>query len=174
MTAQMTGEEYVSLEPVVLAAAALEWKQSLIFTMEDVVQAIWEHMLTEWRYYDGADDALIRHMARRAARKYCQIQRTKYMYAMGNFLYTPGQVRRYLEDVVWCSPEDCRDVEARVDISTAFKGLTRPQKAAVYKKYALREPLESKAEQSAESRGVINLTNRLNSGLRLPTISTDL
>jgi hypothetical protein len=93
-------------------------------------------------------------------------ERVNYMYAHGAFLYTPGMVRRYLEDVVWCSPENCRDVDARVDLSEAYAKLTKGQKAAIYKKFALREPLE-KNEQVAESRAVAAITTRLNTGLRL-------
>jgi hypothetical protein len=95
------------------------------------------------------------------------VQRTQYMYATGAFLYTPGMVRRYLEDVVWCSPQDCMDVEARADISQAYEQLPKGMKAAVYKRYALKEPTLTRAEVTAESRAVKAITDRLNTGLRL-------
>jgi hypothetical protein len=157
---------YLELEPMVYAIAGGEWKQSHIYSIEDVAQAIWEHMMANWHEYENRDEGLVKHMARRAARRFCQEERVKYMYAHGAFLYTPGMVRRYLEDVVWCSPEDCRDVDARVDLSEAYKKLSKGQKAAVYKKYALKEPL-TKNEQVAESRAVSAITTRLNTGLRL-------
>jgi hypothetical protein len=124
-------------------------------------------MMKEWKYYEDADEGLVRHMARRAARRYCQEQRTQYMYATGAFLYTAGMVRRFLDEVVWCGPEDCKDVEARVDLSEAYSKLSRAQKAAIYKRYALKEPLNGGSEAVAESRAVRNITNRLNTGLRL-------
>lgn len=167
VTAPMDSDLYLQLEPMVNAVASSEWKASHIFTIDDVAQAIWEHMMKDWAHYQAADDGLVKHMARRAARRYCHEERVKYMYANGAFLYTPGMVRRYLEEVVWCSPEDCRDVDARVDLSEAYAQLSKAQKAAVYKKYGLKEPLTKPAEQVAESRAVSNITTRLNTGLRL-------
>ena len=171
LTAPLDSDRYLQLEPMVNSIAGTEWKSSHIFTIDDVAQAIWEHMMKEWQYYDGADEALVRHMARRAARRYCMEQRTQYMYATGAFLYTPGMVRRFLEETVWCSPEDCKDVEARVDLSEAYAKLSKVQKAAVYKRYGLKEQLVTKAEQVAESRAVGNITSRLNTGLRLNATS---
>ena len=172
VTAPLDTDLYLQLEPMVNAIASSEWKNSHIYSIEDVAQAIWEHMMLDWKYYQDADDYLMRHMARRAARRYCEEQRIRYMYDNGAFLYTPGMVRRYLEDVVWCSPEDCRDVDARVDMSEAYAKLSRAQKAAVYKKFALKEPL-TKNEQVAESRGVSAITRRLNTGLRLQPEGTE-
>ena len=166
LTAPLDSNRYLELEPMVNAIASQEWKASHIFSIEDVAQAVWEHMMANWSDYDRADEYMFRYMARRAARGYCQKERVKYMYAHGAFLYTSGMVRRFLEDVVWCSPEDCKDVDARVDLSEAFAKLTKGQKAAIYKKFALKEQLE-KNEQVAESRGVSAITTRLNTGLRL-------
>lgn len=173
VTAPLDTDRYLSLEPLVNAVASSEWKSSRIFSIEDVAQAIWEHMMTEWASYANADEALVRHMARRAARKYCMAQRTQYMYATGAFLYTTGMVRRYLEDVVWCNPQDCSDIEARVDISEAYEKLPRGQKAALYKRYALKEPTLTRAEVNAESKAVKAITDRLNTGLRLVSDSSD-
>jgi DNA-directed RNA polymerase specialized sigma24 family protein len=169
LTAPMDTDLYLSLEPLVNAIASQEWKRSHIFSIDDVAQAIWLHMMENWtQSYEGKEEGLVKHMARRAARKYCQKQRTEHMYTTGAFLYTPAMVRRYLEDdVVWCGPEDCKDIEARVDISEAFKKLTKGQKAIVYKRYALREPLANNAETVAESRAVSRITDILNTGLRL-------
>ncbi len=170
VTAPMDSELYLQLEPLVNDVASREWKRSVLFGIEDVAQAIWEHMMANWSHYEGREEALIRHMARRAARNYCLEQRNQYMYATGAFLYTPGMVRRFLEDVVWCSAGDCMDVEARCDLSEAYTHLPKGQKAAVYKRYAMREPLVRNAEQVAESRAVAAITHRLNSGLRLQYI----
>lgn len=171
LTAPMDSELYLQLEPLVNNVAGGEWKNSRLFTIDDVSQAIWEHMMANWSHYQGADEALIKHMARRAARKYCLEQRTQYMYATGAFLYTPGMVRRYLEDVVWCLPGDCMDVEARADIAEAFELLSKGQKAVLVKRYGLKEPLVRNSEQVAESRAVAAITNRLNTGLRLTRAS---
>lgn len=167
VSAPLDSDIYLSLEPLVNAVASSEWKGSHIFSIEDVAQAIWEHMMVDWKHYAGADEALIRHMARRAARRYCLAQRTQYMYATGAFLYTTGMVRRYLEDVVWCSPQDCMDIEARADISEAYALLSKGMKAAIYKRYCLKEPMVTSAERNAESRAVKFITDRLNTGLRM-------
>jgi DNA-directed RNA polymerase specialized sigma24 family protein len=170
VTAPLDSELYLELEPMVNDVASKEWKNSALFGIDDVAQAVWLHMMTNWSHYAGKDEGLIRHMARRAARAYCLDQRNQYMYSTGAFLYTPGMVRRYLEEVVWCLAGDCMDVEARADISEAYSRLPRGQKAAVYKRYALKEPLVRNSEQVAESRAISKITNRLNSGLRMQSV----
>ena len=167
VTPPLDTELYLQLEPMVNHVAGTEWKNSNLFSIDDVAQAIWEHMMANWSHYEGKDYALIRHMARRAARAYCLHERNQFMYATGAFLYTPGMVRRYLEEVVWCSPGDSMDVEARCDISEAYRSLPKGQKAAIYKRYAMKEPLLRNAEQVAESRAVARMTNLLNTGLRM-------
>lgn len=169
VTAPLDSDLYLELEPLVNAIASQEWKNSHIFSIEDVAQAIWEHMMTEWKHYNGADTPLIKHMARRAAKRYCEDARTQWMYANGAFLYTPGMVRRYLEDAVWCSPEDCKDVEARVDLGEAIQKLSKAQRIILYRRYALKETITVSKDKVAESRAVANITNRLNTGLRLPS-----
>jgi len=165
--APLDRETYRVLEPLVDEVAGSEWKGSRLYSMHDVAQAIWIHMVENWAHYARQEEGLIRHMARRAARSYCHEQRNQYMYATGAFLYTPAMVRRYLEDVVFCAPENCRDVEARADISEAYEHLPKAQKASIYKRYVLGEPLLGNAEKVAESRAITSITNRLNTGLRL-------
>lgn len=161
---------YLQFEPLVNDVASAEWKNSVLFSIDDVAQAIWEHMMANWSHYEGKEVALIRHMARRAARNFCMAQRVQHMYSTGAYLYTPAMLRRYLEDVVWCLPGDCMDVAARADLSEAYSHLPKGQKAAIYKRYALKEPLTRGAEQVAETRAVAAMTNRLNSGLRLQSV----
>lgn len=173
VTAPLDTDRYLALEPLVNAVASSEWKSSRIFSIEDVAQAIWEDMMANWSHYAKAEEGLLRHMARRAARRYCQAMRTQYMYSTGAFLYTTGMVRRYLEEVVWCSPQDCMDIEARADVSEAYEKLSRGQKAVLYKRYALNEPMADSAERTAESRAVKAITDRLNTGLRLRAEAPD-
>lgn len=167
VTAPLDSELYLSLEPLVNDVASREWGGTHVFELDDVVQAIWIHIMEHWAEYEKAEQPLRYHIARRAARTYCKQQRIDYMYANGAFIYTPGMVRRFLEETVFCSPEDATDLDARADLTEAMEHLPRAQKAAVYKKYALREPLLTPGEKSAESRGVTALTHRLNTGLRL-------
>ena len=169
VTAPLDSDMYLSLEPIVNQVASREWRGSKIFEMEDVAQAIWLHMVEHWDEYAKADSGLVHFMATRAARNYCQRQRVDYMYANGAFLYTTKIVRGMLEQTVFCDPQNATDIEGRCDIVEAMKHLSKVQRAAIYKKFALKEPLQGK-EKSAESRGINNITHRLNSGLRLEVI----
>jgi len=167
MTAPLDSDLYLSLEPLVNDVAAKEWAGSGIYELEDVVQAVWLHVMEHWEEYEDAGGGLVRTMARRAARTYCKKQRIDYMYANGAFIYTPGIVRRYLVETVFCDPEHASDLEARADIDEAMGHLPHAQRASIYKKYALKEPLLTPGEKSAESRGITEITHRLNTGLRL-------
>lgn len=169
VTAPLDSDMYLSLEPIVNQVASREWRGSKIFEIEDVAQAIWLHMMENWAEYVKAEPGLVNYMATRAARAYCQRQRVDYMYANGAFLYTQKIVRGMLEQTVFCEPEHATDVDGRADINEAMQHLSKVQRAAIFKKFALKEPLVG-AEKTAESRGVTNITHRLNSGLRLDVI----
>jgi hypothetical protein len=167
VTAPLDSSRYLELEPLVLNIAGKEWKNSAIFEIDDVAQAIWLHMMEHWSEYENADKGLVIYMAQRAARKFCEKQRIDHMYATGGFIYTNGMVRRYMEEVVWCAPENSIDVDARADLSEAYEKLPRGQKAAIYKRYCLKEPLTTSTERTAESDAITAITHRLNTGLRL-------
>jgi len=128
MTAPLDSDLYLSLEPLVNDVAAKEWAGSGIYELEDVVQAVWLHVMEHWEEYEDAGGGLVRTMARRAARTYCKKQRIDYMYANGAFIYTPGIVRRYLVETVFCDPEHASDLEARADIDEAMGHLPHAQR----------------------------------------------
>src|SRR4030095_14819071 len=95
--APLDTDTYRALEPLVNEVAASEWKGSKLYSVDDVTQAIWFHMVENWQHYANQEEGLIRHMARRAARSFCHEQRNQYMYATGAFLYTPARGRRSLQ-----------------------------------------------------------------------------
>lgn len=167
VTAPLDSDLYLSLEPLVVQVASREWANSHIYELDDVVQAIWIHVMEHWKEYEKAENGLRHSMAKRAAREFCSKQRIDYMYATGAFLYTPGMVRRLLETEVYCVPENARDLEARADITEAITHLTKGQKAVLYKKFAMKEQLLESAEKSHEFRAITAITHRLNTGLRL-------
>ena len=68
VTAPLDSELYLSLEPLVNDVASREWAGSHIYELEDVVQAIWLHVMENWPEYEKAGEGLVRNMARRAAR----------------------------------------------------------------------------------------------------------
>ena len=75
VTAPMDSDLYLSLEPLVNDVASREWGGSHIFELDDVVQAIWIHIMEHWAEYEKADTPLLYFMARRAARTFCKQQR---------------------------------------------------------------------------------------------------
>ena len=167
VTAPLDSDLYLSLEPLVVQVASKERANSHIFELDDVVQAVWLHVMEHWKEYEKAEIGLRYTIAKRAARAFCSQQRVDYMYATGAFLYTPGIVRRLLETEVYCVPENAADLEARADLTEAITYLTRGQKAVIYKKFALKEQLLTSAEKSHEFRAITAITHRLNTGLRL-------
>lgn len=155
------------LAPLVEQVALAEWRNSPACGPEEVAAAIWSNMTSNWEQYEYQEEGLIRQMARRAARAYCQQRRIDYMHSTGAYVYTNKMVRGLLEVTVFCSPEQATDVDARADIMEALKRLPMPQCYAIFRRYALGFPSNPGAEQTAESRGITAITTRLNTGLRL-------
>lgn len=173
----MTPEFYEEHQPLAASIAATNWKRSAIFTSDDVEQAIWEHVLANWRHYREASVDSIATYMKRAARGFARKERNDYMYFTGAFIYTPKIVAAYLDTCAWQPIEEVPDIDARVDMQEAFALLRErapKQAAAVYKRYALGETALSGAEKFNLSAGVESLTHRLNSGLRLQAESIDL
>lgn len=172
----MTDGFFLQYQELAAKTAFSEWKKSPVFAMDDVEQAIWEHVVGNWKYYAVADEENVGKFMTRAARGYVRKERVDYMYFTGAFVYTPKIVAAFLETCAWKPLEEVPDVDARVDVREAFEILrdkAPSQAQAVFKRYALGEEL-SAAEQKNVSRGVESLTHRLNSGLRLQAESIDL
>lgn len=173
MTAEYYQQHYAEAQRIAVG----EWKKSNLYEAEDVEQAIWEHVMGNWKYYAKADDKYRTACMVRAARNYVRKEREDYMYHSGAFVYTPKLVANYLESCAWKPLEQVPDVDARVDLQEAFAILARSapkQAAAVFKRYALGEEDMSSAERMNVSRGTESICHRLNSGLRLSAESIDL
>ncbi|MBT2587967.1 hypothetical protein [Arthrobacter sp. ISL-95] len=154
--------------------AIREHRQSTIYDVSDVEQAIWEHVFKKWSEYRDKDEKLVYVLMRRAARSFAERSRIDSMYANGTFIYTPSLVATYLETCAWEPLEEVPDVDARVDLVEAFELLRASapkQAAAVFNRYALKET--SEADRKNAELGVDNICHRLNSGLRLQSESVD-
>ena len=177
LPAEMTPEFYETYQATAARIAAREHQKLAMFDAEDVEQAIWEHVLTNWKYYAKADAKFVEIYMTKAARGFAQSERIDYMYFTGAFVYTPKLVAAGLETCAWKPIEEVPDVDTRVDLQEAFEQLRAkaPKQAeAVFKRYGLGEDDLSAAERMNVSRGIESLTHRLNSGLRLQAESIDL
>jgi hypothetical protein len=169
----MSEEEYLRYEPMIDQVAAQEWKNSCVFEMDDLAQALWVWVLENRSHLLDRDRDLQFFMIRRYARGWAAGQRVDYMYSTGAFLYTPKLVREYLGNSVYTEPEEAVDVDARVDILRAIKEkVPRAPSAAIYKKFALKEEL-SNTERAAYYRGVDVITHFLNGEAELTVIPYD-
>jgi hypothetical protein len=176
--ATMTGVFYAQHKAEVSRIAARVWKHSHVFAVDDIEQAIWEHALVNWKHYADASAESASKFMTRAARKFAFEERIKHMYATGAFIYTPDMIKSYLETCAWMPLEQMPDADSRVDLQQAFQQLSESapaQAAAVFKRYGLREKtLMTKTDSSNLSQGIVAITHRLNSGLKLTAESVEV
>lgn len=178
-TAQMSDEFYTDWLPSAKRIAAREHQGSSILDRDDIEQAIWEHVVKNWKHYTAIDDPkFVEIYMTKAARGYVRQERVDFMYFAGAFIYTPKIVAGFLDTCAWAPLEEVPDIDARVDLREAFELLRKSapkQAAAVFKRYGLGagESLSS-TESSNLSLGVEAICHRLNSGLRLQAESIEL
>ncbi len=178
-TDQMSSQFYEDWLPSAMRIAAREHRNSSIFARDDIEQAIWEHVIKNWKHYAAIEDPkFVEIYMTKAARGYVRQERVDFMYFAGAFIYTPKIVAAYLETCAWKPLEEVPDVDARVDMIEAFTALRKSapkQASAVFKRYGLNEGAAmSSGERVNVSRGVEAICHRLNSGLRLQSESIDL
>ncbi len=148
--------------------------------VDDVEQAIWEHVISEpAAYLNAADEKVLESYFRKAANRFMQAERRDYMYFSGSFMYRPVDVKRILADSTWVDADDAADIEGRVDVQAAWRALrgkAPTQGRALFKAYGLNIPLRdmSDAEAQAVRDGVDSITHILNEGLRLRAVDVDV
>lgn len=176
--AKMTTQFYEDWLPSAVRIAAREHHGSSVFDRDDIEQAIWEHVASNWKYYVAIEDPkFVEIYMTKAARGYVRQERVDFMYFAGAFIYTPKIVAAFLETCAWEPLEEVPDVDARVDLIEAFELLRRSapkQAAAVFKRYGMGETGLSDAEDKNVQRGVDAICHRLNTGLRLAAEPIDL
>lgn len=144
-------------------------------TPDDVEQEIMEHLVKNWHLYAGKKASTVKTYFEKAANQFLNRERIDYMYFSAAYIYTPAEIRRHLRDSAWTDADQCPDVDARVDLHTAFKTLTKGRRIAVYKQYGLGIPSGelSEAEGRAARRGVDDITAYLNKKEGVRTYSLD-
>jgi len=176
---QMTTQFYDDWLPSATRIAAREHHNSTIYDRDDIQQAIWEHVIKNWKHYAAIEDPkFVEIYMTKAAKSFAANERVEHMYATGSFIYTPKIVAGFLESCAWAPLEEVPDIDARVDLQEAFALLRKSspkQAAAVFKRYGMGESESlSSAESSNLSFGIEAICHRLNSGLRLQAESIDL
>jgi hypothetical protein len=168
-SATLTDEFYLAHADEVSRVAAGAWKGSSLYSVEDVEQAIWEHVAANWKYFAAANAESISLFMKRAARGFVRKERVDYMYFTGAFVYTPKLVAQFLDTCAWKPLEEVPDIDARVDMQEAFARLSQSAPAqadAVFRRYGMGGDLTASEMKNAQ-RGVDSICHRLNSGLRL-------
>lgn len=163
---QMTTEFVEKHMDVVQTQARQQHKQSNLFSVEDIEQAIWLHMASNYSYVMDKSSEEISKYAYRAAATYCQREREDFMYFSGSVIYSGEMVERILGESAWAELEPGVDVEGRVDVRRAFERLTMAQKVAVYQRFGLKMST-TEIDRKHLGRGVHSITNFLNSRVRL-------
>lgn len=171
--ASMTNEFYETHAKMIGRQAMNQHKQSQIFEVGDLEQAIWAFFVQEWKSVRSYDAAGIKTLAGKAAAKWCREEREKFMYFSGAFVYSGDMVERILNESVWVDLEPGVDVEGRVDVQAVFDRLTATQQSAVFRRYGLKEDLDA-AGRMAASRGLHRITGLLNSGARPERVELEL
>lgn len=151
---------------IVQKQARQQHKQSNLFSIEDIEQAIWLHMAENFTYVKDKTPEEISKYAYRAAATYCKEEREDFVYFSGGALYSGQMVERILADAVWVELGPGIDVEGRVDVERAYEKLTPSQKRAVYERFALKMSKSVLDDKSLE-RGIHNITNYLNSRIQM-------
>lgn len=178
-TDQMTQQFYDDWLPSAIRIAAREHHSSSIYDRDDIQQAIWEHVIRNWKHYQAIEDPkFVEIYMTKAARGYVRQERVDFMYFAGAFIYTPKIVAGFLETCAWAPLEEVPDIDARVDLQEAFALLRKSapkQAAAVFKRYGMGESESLSSTESSNLRfGIEAICHRLNTGLRLQAESIDL
>jgi hypothetical protein len=177
-TDTMTQEFYEDWLPSAVRIAAREHHGSNIYDRDDIEQAIWEHVVKNWKHYAAIEDPkFVEIYMTKAARGYVRQERVDFMYFAGAFIYTPKIVAGFLETCAWAPLEEVPDIDARVDLREAFELLRKSapkQAAAVFKRYGLGHGESLSSTEASNLRfGIEAITHRLNSGLRLQAESIE-
>ncbi|GAB3535939.1 hypothetical protein GCM10027403_14930 [Arthrobacter tecti] len=173
MSDTLTTDFYVRNSPIVQRAARAEHKNSTLFDVEDIEQAIWELFIRDWKNVKDADAAMISFLAKRQARTWCQDERTEHMYFTGGVMYSGEMVSKMLAKSVWTELGPHLIVQGDVDINGALDVITASRRRALSRKYGHKQALSS-AEATAASRGLRDVTDWLNQRARLQRTNLDV
>lgn len=132
---------------------------------EDIEQGVWEVVIKTFdKAFSGLDPDTADARLYRVAMRYQDSEDADVMYFSGNYTYSPKEVRMKLSTCAWAEAEKCPDIDAKVDLNTAFAALPPGQRMALFKRYGLKVPVAelSEAERKASNRGADSITVFLN------------
>lgn len=170
-----TLEEIVTLHAdTARKAAGNAERRNGLLKADDIEQEIWMHVAANIAHYVGRDAKTVAGFFRKVADQVIHKERIDYMHFSRSYVYSPKDVRKALTSSVWSLIEEAPDIDARIDIRAAHAVLPPARKAAVFRHYGLKVPLEdmSATETSAVYRGVDAMTVWLN--LKAKNFSTPI
>lgn len=157
----MTREFYDQYADRFFGIAVAQHRQSKLFDLSDVEQAIWLHFIERWDTVKEYPEGQIMSLAKQAAQRFCVNERQDYMYFTGQYVYSGDEVKAILEESTWVSNEDVIDIEGRMDVQREFANLPANQQRALFRKFARGEVLDSTG-RGLVARGLKRLTNLMN------------
>lgn len=169
-----TREEFLDrVDPIIIKQAHKQLKGSEILEVDDIIQEVRLKFWQEHNSLKGLDDSGISYAAYRAAAKFCERERTDYMYFTGAFIYSGDMVDYLLKDHAFTELDGDTDVEGRVDVQAAIDNLTPGQRSAVLKKYRDDADLTN-AERVSADRALRSMTDYLNRGAKKSRVELNL
>lgn len=174
----MNEQDYLRLKPIVqYESVAIAEDTSIVIDAEDIEQEMWLHLNEKWSYYSGKEDGFVRVGIRKVGKTYCMEERYRYTHYSAQYVYTNEEVRQlfksgFFEEAAWQDVPKKGDYKLTVDeggvtvalwdIRAAYDSLSKPEREAIFRKYALDDQLDT-TERKRLSRAVDAVTRYLNS-----------
>lgn len=158
----MSEVEYREVDELIRRAAKAAHAPDDIIPYDDLVQELWEFWLTRTALQEHPENSQF-YILRREARTIAAKERVDFAYFTGAYTYTPNTVRHLLKEETWVDVEDCNDIEGRVDVLQAMKGLSAKDQTILEAAYRINMyPRMSKSQQRNVQRAVDKLAAILN------------
>lgn len=158
-------------ERVIKEATNRAHQRGDLLSYDDLYQELWVRWLKAGDL-TGFEEPLLVWKFARMGRTVAKKARLEHMHATGGFVYTRGFVRVILADMVWASPDDVSDVDARADVVSALRQLDRSDREVLFKKYATQVRL-SAAEAQKCLRAEDKITDWLNGETPVEVVTID-
>lgn len=148
------------------AASTAAYKWHGLMEAEDIEQELWVEILESPATagkLEGSDTDLVTDLLVRMADRICIKERDAYEHFSGQYRYSVNEVKTVIEAFFLRSGEEL--IIDLVDAEVAFDRLTEtnPNYAeAIFRKFALAEPVDTGWERDRLSRGLTKLTDYMN------------
>lgn len=131
---------------------------------DDVEMTVWEALYSRFDYYSSMEPNAVHWLIRRKANEAVAKERRDLEHFRGCFVYTTSFVRTVLDEAVWVELDGVPDIDARVDVMTAYAGLNVKQRTSLFKRFGLRDELTG-AEKKMANRAIIRIADVLNANV---------